>query len=85
MKNIEEFLSKFKLIEDPSRDKQKVVGILNELLGINIEDSSVSIKNKNITISLEPVLKSYLFTKKEGLVREIEQKLQKEGVKILFK
>jgi len=85
MKNIEEFLSKFKLIEDPAKDKQKVIGILNELLGINIGDSSVAIKNKNIVISLEPVLKSYLFTKKEGLIMEIEQKLQKEGVSILFK
>ncbi len=85
MKVIEEFLSKFKLIEDPKKNKTGVVLAINELLGIKISEDDVDIKERTITISTEPAIKSYIFTKKEVVVGEIQKKLSKEGVRLFFK
>jgi hypothetical protein len=85
MKGIDEFLAKFKLIEDPKKDKIKFLATLNSFLGMNISEESVTVKGNLVTIALEPALKSYLFTNKESFLKEIEKATQQANIRILFK
>ena len=85
MKNIEDFLLKFKLIEDPKKDKERVQEVLRSVLGIEVEKEGIKIKNSTISITVEPVIKSYIFTKKEAVLLDLQSKLSKNSIKIFFK
>lgn len=85
MKQIEEFLSRFKIIEDPKKDLVKIVRIVSEVLKIEIEEVSVSLKDNIVTFNLPPTIKSYIFTKNQKIIEEIEKTNLKKDLKIRFK
>ena len=82
---ISEFLKKFTLIEDPSKEKSKVVEIIKKHLSIPIKEENLKISRNTIIITLEPAFKSVFFTQKTKMMEEIEGGLAKKGVKIIFK
>lgn len=85
MKNIEEFLAKFKLIEDPKKNKVKISKVLFDVLGVNVPEMDIFIKNSQIIIKTNPAIKSFLFTKKENTLFLLEKELMKKNLKIVFK
>ncbi|MES3006123.1 MAG: hypothetical protein V4664_04215 [Patescibacteria group bacterium] len=71
MQSLSDFLQKFKIIRDPSLDKQLVVVLLKKHCGITVDLSCVQIKNNNILISAHAAIKSAIYMKKVPLLAAI--------------
>ncbi len=88
MKNISEFLIKFKnlqsndnLIEDELKE------IINEVFYIDNNDYKIVFKKPYLTIkTFNPILKSEFFIKRKNIINKIEEKFGKnKKIEIFFK
>lgn len=75
MKNIGDFLSKFKIIRNPKQNREVITHIIKEVTSIELDDSCVQIKNKIVFIHAHPAIKSAIFIKKDKIISLIKEKL----------
>lgn len=75
MKSLSDFLQKFKIIRDPSIDKQIIVMVLKKHCGIDLKYDCVQIKNNNISISAHAAIKTAIYIKKTPLLAAISLEL----------
>ncbi len=75
MKNIGDFLSKFKIIRSPKQNREEVVKLIKEVTDIEISEDEIKISNKTLFIQSHPALKNAIFLKKEFLLNQIKEKL----------
>jgi hypothetical protein len=75
MKNIGDFLSRFKIIRSPKQNREEVVRIIQGVLKIDITESDIEIKNKIVFIQCHPAIKTAIFLKKEVILEQIKEKL----------
>jgi hypothetical protein len=68
MKNIDEFLKKFTVIENPLNKKDEVLRILKTSFNINLNTEDVSIEKGVMRIQCHPTIKSHLFLKKDEIL-----------------
>ncbi len=75
MKNIGDFLSKFKIIRSPRQNREEVVKLIKDVTGIEIGEEEIKITNRAVFIQSHPALKNAIFLKKEILINQIKEKL----------
>ncbi len=75
MKNIGDFLSRFKIIRSPKQNREEVVRMIQGVLKIDITESDIEIKNKIVFIQCHPAIKTAIFLKKQVILEQIKEKL----------
>ncbi len=75
MKNIGDFLSRFKIIRSPKQNREEVVHIIQGVLKLDITESDIQIKNKMVFIQCHPAIKTAIFLKKQVILEQIKEKL----------
>lgn len=75
MKNLADFLQKFKAIRDPSLDKKIIAYVIKQTCGVDIEPSNIKIKNFVIQISEHPAIKTSIYMKKQSILELINKEL----------
>lgn len=72
LNSIGKFLNKFKeIIGDNTDRKIKIVLVIKEEIGVNIEVDTVKIKKNIITINKSPILKSEIFLHKKNILDKL--------------
>ncbi len=81
MKNIADFLNKFKIIVKNKSDlKEIVTGVFFEETKIKLEDSDYKIKNGTIYLNIKPIYKNEIFFKKEKILEKINSKIENQKI-----
>lgn len=75
MKNIGDFLSKFKIIRSPRQNREEIVKLIKEIANIEINEDEIKISNKIVFIQSHPAIKNAIFLKKDFLLNQIKEKL----------
>ena len=75
MKNISDFLKKFKIIPDPAKDKEKTAQLIFEKTGIKINPSEIQIKKDILFLSCHSAIKTALYMKKTLLLEGFSKEL----------
>ncbi len=75
MKNIEEFLQKFKLIPNPLNYKKDISSVIESVTKIKIEVENIKIQGRNLILKVNPAVKNIIFIKKDQILKEIEVKI----------
>lgn len=75
MKNIEEFLQKFKLIPNPLNYKRDISTIIESIIKQKIDIKDIKIQGNNLILKVHPVVKNLIFIKKEEILKEILVKI----------
>ena len=78
MFNIDKYLKKIsKNLYTEEENKNKIIEIVKNITGINLELSDIEIKNYNIFIKTNHIGKSQLFLNKKALLEEIKYSIDK--------
>ncbi len=75
MKNIEEFLKKFKLIPNPLNYKTDIIVIIENVTKQKIDVNNIKLQGNNIVLKVHPIVKNLIFIKKEEILKEISIKI----------
>jgi len=74
MFNIEQYLKRFTLhISGGVVQKEKVIEIVKDIVGIELEKEQVEIKDGVLTLKIRPIIKSELVLKKEALMEKLKE------------
>lgn len=73
MKNISDFLKKFKIIPDPSKEKERITQVIFEKTGIKIEVADVQVKKEIVYLSCHSAIKSALYIKKALILKGLSE------------
>ena len=76
MKNIDEFLKKFTVIENPLTKKEEVILILKKHFNITLTQEEFEIKKGALILNVHPTIKSHLFMKKDGILEIINTSIK---------
>lgn len=76
MKNIDEFLKKFTVIENPQNKKAEIARILNDKFGIKIEQENFDLNKGTLRFKVHPTLKSQIYIQKESILKELNENVQ---------
>ena len=68
MKILSSFLEKFKNIIDPQQERIYISNIISSLVGDEINESVISIKNGIIFLQISPMLKTQIFLNKQKII-----------------
>ncbi len=91
MKNIADFLAKFKIIPDPKKEKVLILGYLQEFFTtihfekLDFTDQNIEIKGNNLQIKAHPVLKNLIFSKKADLIEFLNIKNKETQKDLIYK
>lgn len=77
MKDLSELLSKFKLIPDPKREKDLIIKVIFDIVGITLESESLIYTNSILKINCHPVIKSKIYLNKEQIILKLNEELKK--------
>ncbi len=69
-----DFLEKFKNIRDPKKDRECVSEVVTEVLGVPVSEKEIQIKDKEIILSLSPILKNEVFLRKNEILKKLQEK-----------
>lgn len=72
MKNIEDFLKKFKIIKDPSRNKEDIIAIIKAHCGCVVDKNNLTLQGKKLIIQAHPTVKNLIYLKKETLLEQLK-------------
>jgi hypothetical protein len=75
MKKIEDFLSKFKIIRDPRKNREIVVGCIFKKTQIKISENELEINKNIINLNCHPAFKNKVFLNKEAVLEDIKKAL----------
>lgn len=80
MKEISDFLAKFKIIPDPKDEKKIIASIIIEEIKQPIEDleNLIDVKNSSIHISVHPAYKNLIFQRKIEILEKINKRFNGE-------
>ena len=68
MNILSSFLEKFKNIIDPQQERIYISNIISSLVGDEINESVISIKNGIIFLQISPMLKTQIFLNKQKII-----------------
>jgi hypothetical protein len=83
MKNIADFLSKFKIIRDPSENRKQVVLVIKDVTGLDIEEEEVRIVKNSLYLDVHPALKNHIFMRKKEILSCLAEKLPEAYITLL--
>lgn len=67
-----DFLEKFKKLHgDRLQSRQSVLDVVNQVLGVQLQQTDITIKNNTLTIKASPTLKTEIYMKKEALLQAL--------------
>lgn len=75
MKNIGDFLSKFKIIRNPAENRGVVVSVIKEVTGLSISADNIKIQKGSIFLQIHPAQKNIIYIKKEELLVKVQAAL----------
>lgn len=75
MKNIGDFLSRFKIIRSPKQNREEVARIIQSVIKLDITEADIELKNRMVFIQCHPAIKTTVFLKKEIILEQIKEKL----------
>lgn len=75
MKKISDFLSKFKVIRDPQKNREIVSNCIFSVTQVKISENEIEIVKNNIKLNCHPAIKNKVFLKKESVIEKIKQEL----------
>lgn len=75
MRNIGDFLSKFKIIRNPAENRQVIVSVIKEVTGLSISPDTVKIQKRSVFLQIHPAQKNIIYIKKEELLTKIQATL----------
>ena len=73
MKNISDFLKKFKIIPDPSKEKERIAQVIFEKTGIKIEVSDIQVKKEVVYLNCHSAIKTALYMKKALVLKGLSE------------
>lgn len=80
--HIKDYLGKFKEILFSSEEKSRVVvGVIDHVLSIKIENKNIQIKQPFIYIKASPLIRNEILIKKELILKEISTLLPESNFK----
>ncbi len=75
MKNIDEFLKKFTVIENPLNKKDEILKVLKVKFNIMLKPEDVSFDKGVLKIHAHPTIKSHLFLKKDEILETLNSSI----------
>lgn len=77
MFNIGNFLERFKNITPPDKFVKDVfIYVVKDAVNIEIEKDDLDVRNGTIFISIDPIIKSEIFLKKNEIMKNLTKKLK---------
>lgn len=81
MKNIFSFLEKFKILKDPKKERGDIAKVISGIVGFEVDEKSLLIKEGNISIKAFGGMKSEIFLKKDLLLKTLNEKFPNLHIK----
>lgn len=80
MKEISDFLAKFKIIPNPKDEKKIIATIINEEIKQNLGEleNLIEIKNSTIQVEIHPAYKNLIFQHKIDILEKINKRFNGE-------
>ncbi|MBU3668752.1 MAG: hypothetical protein FGM57_02155 [Candidatus Taylorbacteria bacterium] len=75
MKNIGDFLSKFKIIRNPKENREQISIILKNSIQLDVSESEIKVEKGVIYLYTHPAVKNVIFLNKEKILVIIKEKL----------
>lgn len=75
MKNIGDFLSKFKIIRNPAENRGVVSNLIKEVTGVFVSPDAFKIQKGIVYLQIHPAQRNIIYIKKEILLEKIQAAL----------
>jgi hypothetical protein len=83
MFNIAQYLEKFKTLGLGDQSlKQAFVSVIKEVVGVEIEEKSLIVKDGEIIIKVSPNIKNAIYIKKSQILKKVEEKVGQKTIDI---
>ncbi|MEI6190903.1 MAG: hypothetical protein WCP24_00870 [bacterium] len=83
MFNIAQYLEKFKTLGLGDQSlKEAFVSVIKEVVGMEIEEKSIMVKDGEIIIKVSPSIKNAIYIKKAQILKRVEEKVGQKTIDI---
>ena len=83
MFNIAQYLEKFKTLGLGDQSlKEAFVSVIREVVGMEIEEKSIIVKDGEIIIKVSPSIKNAIYIKKAQILKRVEEKVGQKTIDI---
>ncbi len=82
MNNLEKYLGKFKVLKPADQEvKEVVIEVVFKRTGIELKPKQLRLSNFDLYLDLKPVERSEIYLKKEAILAELRELLDKKAPK----
>jgi len=83
MFNIAQYLEKFKTLGLGDQSlKEAFVSVIREVVGMEIEEKSIIVKDGEIIIKVSPSIKNAIYIKKTQILKKVEERVGQKTIDI---
>ncbi len=83
MFNIAQYLEKFKTLGMGDKSlKEAFVSVIKEVVGMEIDEKSIIVKDGEIIIKVSPSIKNAIYIKKVQILKRVEEKVGQKTIDI---
>ncbi len=80
MRNIAEFLERFKKLKRPGADKEEIAGIINKTTNLKLTSEEIVLQGRGVFVKVGGMEKTEILLKREQILKNLKEEIT--GLKI---